>query len=121
MGDNFNNQFENGCRPKTNQTFYNGFINFIKENFEHEGSYLIRTYMDVIQQRAISLSRRRFLLRCRTYDNLPSQIYNIKNRLENHHFNCLRNRKNYYNKTHKFAKNLLNLGINDLCLHLTYL
>ena len=76
--------------------------------------------MDVIQQRAISLSRRRFLLRCRTYDNLPSHIYNIKNRLENHHFNVL-SRKNYYNKTYKFAKHLLNLEIKELCLHLTYL
>ena len=44
-----------------------------------------------------------------------------KNRLENHHFNCLRSRKDYYDKSYKFAKNLLNLKIKDLCLHLTFL
>ena len=76
--------------------------------------------MKLIENRAVSLARRRYLLECRTKECLPTHIYCIRKRFQCLHYNSSRIKRQFQNILDSFQFKLLNIEITDINIHIKY-
>ena len=111
-----------GCGHTINRSSESISISSIHEKYGSSTADLVKQYIHINQQLATSLARRRFLLKTRSYDCLPSHINNILNiKFESITFHSNTCKRSFIYIKQNFVHRILKIEITDICCHIRFL
>ena len=98
-----------------------GFLQYIRGNFGQNTTTIMKKYIQTNIKIAKTVSKRRFLLKCRSHDVIPKHIFTLKQHFNNfsfHNASCQFKHSNIFNRV---STQILNNEIRDIHFHLKFL